>query len=79
VRIVVGDNGQGIPKPNIALIFQPFFTTKEERGTGLGLCVSKRIIDHHNGTIRVRSSVRPGRSGTAFQISLPAESKSAAS
>ena len=55
---------------------QPFFTTKGERGTGLGLCVSKRIIDHHNGTIRVRSSVRPGRSGTAFQISLPAQSSS---
>ncbi len=71
VRIVVADNGQGIPKENAALIFQPFFTTKEGRGTGLGLCVSKRIIDHHNGTIRVRSSVRPGRSGTAFQISLP--------
>lgn len=71
VRIVVADNGQGIPKENAALIFQPFFTTKEGRGTGLGLCVSKRIIDHHKGTIRVRSSVRPGRSGTAFQISLP--------
>ncbi len=76
VRIVVADNGHGIPKENAALIFQPFFTTKEGRGTGLGLCVSKRIIDHHNGTIRVRSSVRPGRSGTAFQISLPAECRS---
>ncbi len=76
VRIVVADNGQGIPKENAALIFQPFFTTKEGRGTGLGLCVSKRIIDHHKGTIRVRSSVRPGRSGTAFQISLPAAARS---
>jgi signal transduction histidine kinase len=72
VRIVVADNGHGIPKENAARIFQPFFTTKEGRGTGLGLCVSKRIIDHHEGTIRVRSSVRPGRNGTAFQISLPA-------
>jgi len=73
VRIVVADNGHGISKENAAQLFQPFFTTKEGRGTGLGLCVSKRIIDHHNGTIRVRSSVRPGRSGTAFQISLPAQ------
>jgi signal transduction histidine kinase len=71
VRILVADNGHGIPKENAPLIFQPFFTTKEGRGTGLGLCVSKRIIDHHNGTICVRSSVRPGRSGTAFRISLP--------
>jgi signal transduction histidine kinase len=75
VRIVVADNGQGIPKENAALIFEPFFTTKEGRGTGLGLCVSKRIIDRHKGTIRVRSSVRPGRSGTAFQISLPAAAR----
>jgi signal transduction histidine kinase len=72
VRIVVADNGPGIPKENTELIFQPFFTTKGNGGTGLGLAVSKRIIDRHNGTIRVRSSVRPGRSGTAFQISLPA-------
>jgi signal transduction histidine kinase len=74
VRIVVADNGHGISKENAAQIFQPFFTTKDGRGTGLGLSVSKRIIDHHNGTIRVRTSVRPGRSGTAFQISLPAQS-----
>jgi|SRR5579871_6640863 len=76
VRIVVADNGHGITKENAAQLFQPFFTTKEGRGTGLGLCVSKRIIDHHSGTIRVRTSVRPGRSGTIFQISLPAQSKS---
>jgi signal transduction histidine kinase len=73
VRIVVADNGHGISKDNAAQLFQPFFTTKEGRGTGLGLCLSKRIIDRHNGTIRVRSSVRPGRTGTAFQISLPAQ------
>jgi signal transduction histidine kinase len=72
VRIVVADNGHGIPREIIGQIFTPFFTTKEGRGTGLGLSLSKKIIDRHNGTIRLRSSVRPGRSGTAFQISLPA-------
>jgi signal transduction histidine kinase len=72
VRILVSDNGHGIPKENIDLIFQPFFTTKQERGTGLGLALSRKIIDRHNGTIRMRSSVRPGKSGTTFQISLPA-------
>ena len=72
VRIVVADNGHGIPREIIGQVFTPFFTTKEGRGTGLGLSLSKKIIDRHKGTIRMRSSVRPGRSGTAFQISLPA-------
>lgn len=72
VRIVVADNGHGIPGEIIGQVFTPFFTTKEGRGTGLGLSLSKKIIDRHNGTIRMRSSVRPGRSGTAFQILLPA-------
>ena len=48
-------------------LFTPFFTTKED-GTGLGLVTSKKIIDAHNGQIRVDSE--PGR-GTRFSISLP--------
>jgi len=72
LRILVADNGHGIPKEIIGQVFTPFFTTKEGRGTGLGLALSRKIIEHHKGTIRVRSSVRPGSSGTAFQISLPA-------
>jgi signal transduction histidine kinase len=72
VRIVVADNGPGIPKDLVGQVFTPFFTTKDERGTGLGLSLSKKIIDRHKGTIRMRTSVRPGRSGTAFQVSLPA-------
>ncbi|MDP9051845.1 MAG: ATP-binding protein [Acidobacteriota bacterium] len=52
-------------------MFQPFFTTKVDWGTGLGLALSKRIIERHRGVIRVRSSVRPGRTGTIFKISLP--------
>jgi signal transduction histidine kinase len=72
VRIVVADNGHGIPGEILGQIFTPFFTTKEGKGTGLGLSLSKKIVDRHKGTIRLRSSVRPGRSGTAFRISLPA-------
>lgn len=72
VRIVVADNGHGIPREIVGEVFTPFFTTKEGRGTGLGLSLSKKIVDHHKGTIRMRSSVRPGRSGTAFQVSIPA-------
>ena len=68
---VIADNGHGIPAHHEEAIFQPFFTTKADRGTGLGLALSKRIIDRHSGMIRMRSSVRPGKCGTTFKISLP--------
>jgi signal transduction histidine kinase len=71
VHLVVADNGHGIPEEHANSIFEPFFTTKEERGTGLGLALSKKIIERHRGTIKMRSSVRPGRSGTIFKISIP--------
>ncbi len=71
VEFVIADNGHGIPPDQGEAIFQPFFTTKVDRGTGLGLALSKRIIERHRGVIRVRSSVRPGRTGTIFKISLP--------
>jgi signal transduction histidine kinase len=71
VEFVIADNGSGIPPDHEEAIFQPFFTTKADRGTGLGLALSKRIVERHRGRIRVRSSVRPGRSGTIFKISLP--------
>lgn len=71
IQLTVADNGHGIPHEHSEKIFQPFFTTKAGRGTGLGLALSKRIIDSHHGKIRVRSSVRPGKSGTTFQITLP--------
>jgi len=71
VHLLIADNGHGIPAEHIDVIFEPFFTTKGEQGTGLGLALTKKIIDHHDGQIRVRSSVRTDRSGTAFRISLP--------
>jgi signal transduction histidine kinase len=71
VRIIVADNGPGIPDPIRARIFDPFFTTKRERGTGLGLAISKTIVEKHQGRIRTRTSTRPPRSGTIFRISLP--------
>jgi signal transduction histidine kinase len=70
-HIIIADNGSGIPKEIAAKIFDPFFTTKKERGTGLGLAISKAIVERHRGRIRARSSVRSGRSGTAFRVSLP--------
>jgi signal transduction histidine kinase len=71
VELLIADNGHGIPKENSEKIFEPFFTTKGERGTGLGLALSKDIVEGHRGKIRLRSSVRPGKSGTTFKISLP--------
>jgi signal transduction histidine kinase len=73
VEFVIADNGEGIPKENLDRIFQPFFTTKGESGTGLGLSLSKAIVERYSGKIRVRSSVRPGKSGTALKITLPAK------
>ena len=50
-------------------IFRPFYTTKEPRGTGLGLAITKSIVDKHGGSLRVKSSIRAGKSGTTFLIS----------
>jgi len=72
VQLLIADNGHGISMENSGRVFEPFFTTKGERGTGLGLALSKDIVESYHGTIRLRSSVQPGRSGTIFKISLPA-------
>jgi signal transduction histidine kinase len=68
VRIVVADNGSGIPREIRYRLFEPFFTTKGEKGTGLGLWVSQSLVEKHGGQLRVRST--PGV-GTAFSIFLP--------
>jgi CheY-like chemotaxis protein len=72
VRIVIQDNGVGIPAENIGKIFDPYFTTKEQ-GSGLGLATSHSIIKKHGGYISVESS--QGK-GTVFSIYLPASSRS---
>jgi signal transduction histidine kinase len=71
VRISVADNGKGIPKEDVPNIFEPFFTTKGEQGTGLGLWVSRGIVRKHNGTIHVRSVVRPRVHGSVFSVFIP--------
>jgi signal transduction histidine kinase len=54
-------------------IYEPFYTTKELNGTGLGLWISADIIDRHQGRITVRSSEHPMRHGTVFCLFLPLE------
>ena len=67
VEICIDDTGAGVPEELRASIFDPFFTTKQ-RGTGLGLAVTREIIEAHHGTIRCEP--RPER-GTRFRIALP--------
>lgn len=68
VTLVVTDTGGGIPEDVRDRVFQPFFTTKGPRGTGLGLALAWGIVTRHGGTIGVESA--PG-AGTAFSIRLP--------
>lgn len=72
IRIDVIDNGPGIPPERHQQIFEPFNTTKGLRGTGLGLVVTKRIVEEHQGRILLQSI--PGR-GAAFSVILPADNK----
>ncbi len=71
VRLTVADNGGGIPADIRSQLFEPFFTTKKDVGTGLGLWICKSIVENHHGSIQMRSSMTPGRSGTVFSVFLP--------
>ena len=70
VRTVVSDNGGGIAREHHPRLFKPFYTTKGEKGTGVGLWVSRGIIEKHGGSIRFRSSTKPEISGTSFSVFL---------
>jgi two-component system NtrC family sensor kinase len=70
IRIRVSDDGCGIPAVNLSKVFEPFFSTKGQKGTGLGLAVVWGIIEKHNGRITVESTVGKG---TAFTILLPVD------
>lgn len=70
LRVTVQDTGVGIPPENLERLFEPFFTTKAS-GTGLGLPITRRIVQEHRGVITVSSE--PNK-GTAFTLLLPAAS-----
>ena len=74
VRVVIADDGPGIPEEARRHIFEPFFTTKGERGTGLGLWVSEGIVRKHGGVMRVRSSTSENHHGTCFSVFFPTAS-----
>jgi PAS domain S-box-containing protein len=77
IRITMLDTGSGIEQQHRKNLFQPFFTTKEDVGTGLGLWITRSIIEKHGGTIRVKSRTGPTDHGTAFSIFLPLDGKPA--
>jgi len=69
--ITVADTGEGMTPEVRGRIFDAFYSTKGTNGTGLGLWISKGIVDKHCGLLEVRSSRRPNCSGTVFRLFLP--------
>jgi signal transduction histidine kinase len=71
VALTVADSGPGMSSHTLSRIFEPFFTTKDTSGTGLGLWISREIVDRHRGVLKVRSSQSAPRCGTVFALFLP--------
>jgi PAS domain S-box-containing protein len=71
VRITIADTGSGISSSALPHIFEPFYTTKKEGGTGLGLWLAYGIVQKHTGWIRVASRTGVGGTGTVFMVFLP--------
>jgi PAS domain S-box-containing protein len=71
VRITVADTGIGMEPETRLRAFEPFFTTKGIGGTGLGLWITLELVKKNQGKIKVRSSMKPGRSGTVFTMVFP--------
>ncbi|HEY1987505.1 MAG TPA: CHASE3 domain-containing protein [Terracidiphilus sp.] len=71
IRLMIEDDGPGVPPEIAERIFEPFFTTKKDIGTGLGLWVTKEIIERHGGNISVRPVASRNSTGAAFVIDLP--------
>jgi signal transduction histidine kinase len=71
VVLTVADTGSGMAPQTLSKIFEPFFTTKGDKGTGLGLWISREIVDRNRGVLKVRSSQTDRCSGTVFSLFLP--------
>jgi PAS domain S-box-containing protein len=77
IIVTIADNGTGMDRDTVNHIFEPFFSTKGETGTGLGLWISREIIAKHHGLIRVKSrlSQEGATGGSVFRIYLPSSSR----
>jgi PAS domain S-box-containing protein len=71
IRLTIADNGSGMSARTLGQIFEPFYTTKESTGTGLGLWVTQQIVTRHKGKISLRSSQTPVQHGTVFSLFFP--------
>jgi PAS domain S-box-containing protein len=71
-RITIADDGRGIEPDTMRRLFQPFVTTKGTTGNGLGLWISRGIVEKHGGQIRARTAAVFGKTWTAFAVTLPA-------
>ena len=76
VRVTVADQGVGIPPENMKRIFDAFFTTKDLKGSGVGLWLSSSIVQEHGGYIRARSCTGRIGSGTYLSVVLPCRATS---
>jgi PAS domain S-box-containing protein len=71
MRVTICDSGVGIDRAMLRRIFEPFYTTKAETGTGLGLWVVAQLVERHKGRVQVWSSQRGDRGATVFSVFLP--------
>ena len=71
IRTVIRDSGTGIKSEHLDRIFEPFFTTKGDLGTGIGLWVTKQLVEKRGGQISVASNTEPGKSGTVVSLFVP--------
>jgi len=78
-RLMITDDGPGIAAEHRDRIFEPFFSTKAEKGSGLGLWMARGIANKYGGTIRVRSTTRDGSSGTCVLVVMPSRRSSSIS
>jgi len=75
VKVLIADNGPGISPDVVRQLFQPFVSTKPERGAGLGLWTARAITVKYGGEVHIRTSVVTGRSGTSVSMFFPAAKK----
>lgn len=71
IRITIADTGHGMASEVRARLFEPFYTTKDLNGTGLGLWISAGIVRRHQGRLSFRSTEHPVFHGTIFSLFLP--------
>jgi len=69
--VTIADSGYGMDPSTLQRLFEPFFTTKGVNGTGLGLWITRDLLNKHHAKVKVRSQCWPQTSGTVFSIFFP--------